>query len=396
MKKMLQYSLLIILAGGTSFTSCKKEKSISSVVTPPPPPPLPPPPPPGNTDLHLTFFDTLSKARYNIVAGAAGNKILFAGGFYTARCWIDWGEDGGVGWSDCRYESNRVDICDTSTHSWSTHDLARNYYSHNRSQEPAVTVGNKIFFSGGNDTIDGTLSAKVDVYDASTNGWSVIQLSERKVNFSVGALGNKVFFAGGSIIQGPNYILSNKVDIYDVSTNSWSFAALSEARNGATVVAAGNKIIFAGGWKANGPSAVVDIYDASANTWSVATLSEATGFITAFTINSEAFFIVGAPGNSIPPPRKIDVYNSNTNNWSVKEINFFAEGYPSVMLDNKALVFFGSTVHIYNASNSSWSDGILDLDIGYSAIIAVGNRIYFGGGSVSGGGQTNKVWKLVL
>ncbi len=328
-----------------------------------------------------------------MVAGAAGNKIVFAGGFYDVpMCWYDSGPDM-PGWYGCRYESNRVDIYDTSTHSWSTHELARNYYGNNRNQKPAVTVGNKIFFSRGMDTIDRTWSDKVDVYDASTNGWSVIQLSERRVNLSVGVLGNKVFFAGGGI-EGPNYILSNKVDIYDVSTNSWSFATLSEARDGAAVAVAGNKIIFAGGWKANGPSTVVDIYDASANTWSVATLSEATGFITAFTIGSEAFFIVGAPGNSIPPPRKIDVYNSNSNNWSVKEINFFAEGFPSVVLDNKALVFCGRTVHIYNASNSSWSDGILDLDTGYPAIIAVGNRIYFGGGSVSGGGQTNKIWKL--
>lgn len=392
MKKMLQYSLLMILAGGTSFISCKKVNPVTSFVNPPPPPP---PPPHAITNLHPSFFDTLSKARYNIVAGAAGKKIVFAGGFFDVpRCWYDSSPDM-PGWYDCRNESNRVDIYDTSTHSWSTHDLARNYYSHNRIQEPAVSVGNKIFFSGGIDTINRSWSHKVDVYDASANGWSVIQLSEPRINFSVGALGNKVFFAGGSI-QGPNNILSNKVDIYDVSTNSWSLAALSEARSGATVASAGNKIIFAGGWKANGPSAVIDIYDASSNTWSVATLSEATGFITAFTINSEAFFIVGAPGNSIPPPRKIDVYNSNTNNWSVKEINFFAEGYPSVMLNNKALVFFGRTVHMYNASNSSWSDGILDLDIGYPAIIAVGNSIYFGGGSVSGGGQTNKVWKLVF
>jgi hypothetical protein len=329
------------------------------------------------------------------VTGAAGNKIVFAGGFYDVpMCWYDSNPDM-PGWYDCRYESNKVDIYDTSTHSWLKHELARNYYSHNRSQEPAITVGNKIFFSGGTDTIDRTWSAKVDVYDASANGWSVIQLSEARVGFGVGALGNKIFFAGG-YIQGPNSTVSNKVDIYDVSTNSWSLATLSEARAFATVTTVGNKIFFAGGSKGNGPIAVVDIYDASTNNWSIATLSNATEFITAFAINSEAFFIVGAPGNSIPPPRKIDVYNSNTNNWSVREINFFAEGYPSVMLDNKALVFVGSTVHIYNASNSSWSDGILDLGIGSPAIIAVGNSIYFGGGSVSGDRQTNKVWKLVL
>ncbi|MGK2861612.1 MAG: Kelch repeat-containing protein [Chitinophagaceae bacterium] len=394
MKKIMPYSFCLIFIGCISFVSCNKEMPVSSVVTPRPQPP-PPLSPPSTINLNMVPIDTLSKARYNIVAGAAGNKILFAGGFYIVpRCWYDSSEDM-PGWYDCRYESNRVDIYNTSTQSWATHDLARNYYSHNRSHEPAVTVGNKIFFSGGADTVNNAWSDKVDVYDASANNWSVIQLSEPRVSPAVGALSNKVFFAGGST-QGPNSTVSGKVDIYDVSTNSWSSATLSEARTEAKVVAVDNKIIFAGGWNGNGASAVVDIYDASSNTWSVATLSEATGFITAFTIGNEAFFIVGAPGNSIPPPRKIDVYNSNTNSWSVKEINFFAEGYPSVNLNNKALVFFGNTVHIYNASNSSWSDGVLDTDIGYPAIIAVGNSIYFGGGSVSGGGQTNKVWKLEL
>src|SRR6186997_252480 len=112
MKKLLQYSVLIMLTGYMCFTGCKKQDSVAPFINTPPPPP----PPPAITNLHPTFFDTLSKARYNIVAGAAGNKIVFAGGFYVVpRCWYDSGPDM-PGWYDCRYESTRVDIYDTITH----------------------------------------------------------------------------------------------------------------------------------------------------------------------------------------------------------------------------------------------------------------------------------------
>ena len=379
--------------GAGLLLSCRKTPEINNTL--PPPPAQPPSPPPANppappiTDLHLTYFDTISTARYNMVAGAAGSKVLFVGGFYDVPfCFYDSSDDS-PGWLTCRYESNRADIYDTITHSWTAHDLARYYYG----AMTAVTADNKVFFSNGTDTAGRTWSGKVDVYDALINSWSVIQLSEPRTGTGTGSVGNKVFFAGGSIYS-PGYRTSNRVDIYDVSGNTWATAALSEARTSPMVTTAGNKIIFAGGWNEHGASDVVDIFDASSNTWSVARLSHTGGFMTAFSIADEAFFMVGAPGNRIPPPRKIDVYNSNSNNWSVREIDFFAEGYPSVVLNNRAFVFVGRTVFTYDKATGSWSKGMIDLDFGYPAIIAVGNAIYFAGGSGGGDSQTNKVWRV--
>jgi hypothetical protein len=49
---------------------------------------------------------------------------------------------------------------------------------------------------------------------------------------------------------------------------------------------------------------------------------------------------------------------------------------------------------MYDALTNSWSAALLDQEIGDPAIIAVGNRVYLAGGSVSSarGYQTNKVW----
>jgi Kelch motif len=58
------------------------------------------------------------------------------------------------------------------------------------------------------------------------------------------------------------------VDVYDITTNSWSMSSLSEAGIQIAAAGAGNKIVFAGGYSAsNGFSKTVDIYDVSTGAW---------------------------------------------------------------------------------------------------------------------------------
>ena len=397
MKKIIRGIVLITLMGCISFTGCKKDKPVSSVVSPPPPPPPPPPPsPPANINLQLTFFDTLSKARYNIVTGTAGNKIVFAGGFYTVpHCWYDTSEDM-PGWYDCRYESTRVDIYDTSTHTWSIHELGRYYVG-----SSTVTAGNKIFFAGGIDTADRAWSDKIDVYDASTNSWSVIQLSEPRSGLAVASHGNKVFFAGGFKSLGfQNIVVSNKVDIYDISSNSWSTTTLSEARTGMAATTVGHKVMFAGGnyfgwWPVSNR---IDIYDVSTNTWSTTSLSEARSGPAVGTINDKAFFAGGIAGFNTPTSHKVDIYNDSTGTWSVEEVNIWGLYLNAVSLNNKFLILYGKYGNMYNALTNSWSTVTLDQELSWPGIIAVGQHIYFAGGQVSdiNGYQTNKIWRLTL
>jgi len=219
MKPILKIVIYLFLLNTFIYISCKKDQVSAVVLSSTPPPPPPPPPQSSTINLNPVPFGNLSKARYHIVAGAAGSKILFVGGLYIVpRCQYD-SSDGS--WWDCRNESTRVDIYDTITHSWSTHELARYYYG----PMPVVTVGNKIFFSGGTDTAGHTWSKKVDIYDASTNSWSTSELSEARTNLAVATVGNKIFFAGGVKSLGVQHVVvSDKVDIYDGSTVTWSLA----------------------------------------------------------------------------------------------------------------------------------------------------------------------------
>lgn len=387
--------LCCFITAAMLFQSCKKNNTAFPPLYPvsSSPPPPPPTPPPSTINLHLDPFDTLSQARYQIVPGAAGNKILFAGGRYSQNCFVPGGDYGDSMASVCISESTRVDIYDTSTHSWSTHELGR-YYAATSS----VTAGNKVFFAGGTDTSNRAWSDKVDVYDASTNSWSTIQLSEPRTALAVASLGNKVFFAGGVKALGfQNVVVSDKVDIYDISSNSWSTATLSEARTGIAATTVGDKVIFAGGdyfgwWPV---SSRTDIYNATTNTWSTASLSEARSSLAAITLNNRAFFAGGITGFTTPSSHKVDIFDNSTGAWSVEQVNIWGLYLKAVSLNNKFIILYGRYGNMYNASTNSWTDVVLDQNYpGWSGIIAVGNYIYFAGGSPTYFSQTNQVWEL--
>jgi hypothetical protein len=151
-----------------------------------------------------------------MAAAVAGNKVMFAGGYYTT--------DPGTGQ---QRTFNRVDIYDVSANAWSTDTL-----SVARQGMVAATVGDKVLFAGGG-------KSKVDIYDAATNNWSEALLSQPRGVSSTVTLGNKVLFFTGD----PHY---NRIDIYDASANTWSWADLNKSLI-SNPIAAGNTVFIGGG-----------------------------------------------------------------------------------------------------------------------------------------------------
>jgi hypothetical protein len=143
MKKILLL-LFVLSIVETSIVSCKKENNKKRTVT-----------------SNLIPFVTLSQGRYWISVASAGNKIVFAGGHKTDSYWEP---------------SSRVDIYDMITQKWTTAELSVPRYG-----MATVVAGNKIFFAGGAiyDDADNWVSySAVDIYDVSTNSWSVAALTE--------------------------------------------------------------------------------------------------------------------------------------------------------------------------------------------------------------------------
>ncbi|MES1225459.1 MAG: kelch repeat-containing protein, partial [Bacteroidota bacterium] len=181
-----------------------------------------------------------NEGRRGMVAASVGNKVVFAGGFITRYdSLVQVCDDFG---SNCDsvpalVDVDRVDIWDVSTNTWTVAHL-----SEARTSIVTAVVGNKIIFAGGGKNDGGTNSSRIDVYDAVNNSWSSYTLPPSSwfgpcLAYTVG---NKVLIC---------HWISDRIDIYDAISNSWSVVHMSEPLIGeqhqfGQVAVTGNKIVF--------------------------------------------------------------------------------------------------------------------------------------------------------
>ena len=335
-------------------------------------------------NANLVSFGTLSQARFSIGVGAGAGKIVFAGGFTAGNA-----------------PSSRVDFFDISTQSWSTAEL-----SEPRAGVSVAAVGNKIFFAGGG-YYDPPISRDsewfplyvMDIYDVTTNAWSVVALPYGRTYNQSAVVDNKIFFSDGYAI-----------DIYNLNTQSWSTTILSDGRDGFSMVTANNKVYFAGGSTFSGeittPLNRIDIYDNATNTWSVASLAEAKSSTAGIVAAGKIFFAGGYNSSTNSTSCSVDIIDANTGGQSVQYLSrqWNYSGRPAIMNNKMAFIpfhdsFEKSEFDIYNITTNTWSIGVLPVDqkelIKNSSILSGNNSIYIAGAySSSPTGISNIVYKV--
>jgi hypothetical protein len=104
------------------------------------------------------------------------------------------------------------------------HKTAR--LSEARDELAATSLGDLVFFGGGWNATG--RSDRVDICNVTSGSWTTATLSIPRYRLAATSAGNLVFFAGGW--NGTTSL--NQVDIYNVSYGSWSTATLSQARCG--------------------------------------------------------------------------------------------------------------------------------------------------------------------
>ena len=337
----------------------------------------------------LVPIGTLSSARTKIMCASAGNKILFIGGMHSGQNW----------WN----EPVPVDIYDFSNNTWSLHLLVPDnpQLSHFRVGAAIASVGNKILFAGGGDGFGDNQSSRVDIYDASSDTWTVESLSVERQGLVAATIGDKVLFAGGfGYPVGNNWGEFNIVDIYNNSNDSWSIATLSQARMDIAATSAGNKVYFAGGRNGMNVSKTIDIYDAATNSWSVSSLQQPRTDMANIADNSKIFWAGGANnfnGAEWTSNNSVEILDLNTGVTS--SVCIHPRFGFSAVKKNEQIVFFtgydgsGVEFEIYDTVTGIWSTGKLNQKIQGAAIISVNNTIYVAGGIVDGV-YSNQVWKL--
>jgi hypothetical protein len=208
----------------------------------------------------------------------------------------------------------RLYVYDATTDHWTSVAL---------SNQPTATqaVGDRayLFEAGGT----------VESYDADTTAHSVSR-TDATANFSGAhaAVDGKVVFAGGRTTDTPY-----DGGVYDIATGDWT-PATTGAAPGPDVTTVGNKAIFAGG---DGPplgfgfgdagADNVAMFDATTGQWTQTHLGAGRFSIDAFTIGNEAFFAGGlGGGDNVGTVSDLDVYDDATGQWSLNGSIGFAIG----------------------------------------------------------------------
>ena len=188
-------------------------------------------------------------------------------------------------------------------------------------QEPGVAVDGKVVFGAQTTDATGTISSYfAEIYDTATGVWTSVTLDHPLGN-STTVLGNRAYFAGGASVTGGFYsqTASDIVDIFDASTNQFSITHLSKGRFSPAAVSVGNKVISAGGYSEylpySGPSGlsdVVDVLDTTTGNWTVAHLSASNLSIRAIVAGGKALFSAGDISFNSGQPFPVDVYDAAT------------------------------------------------------------------------------------
>jgi hypothetical protein len=181
----------------------------------------------------------------------------------------------------------------------------------------------------------------VDIYDVSTNTWSVTNMSEAKYGVAAAVAVNKVFFAGGvgtNQIGNTTYFAhhKNKVEVYDITTNTWSVSTLSEAKTDISAVTLNNKIYFAGGTLEgiHTFSSRIDIYDNASSTWSTSSLSEPKHVLGIATAN-KIYYGGGLNGQTLC---KVEIKDFDTQTTTLDNLYQPAASRP--FLKNNKIIFY--------------------------------------------------------
>jgi len=167
-------------------------------------------------DLTTNIWSTtlLSESKYGISAVTLNDKIYFAGGSNFSS-----------------YFSNKIDIYDGVSNSWSTSTL-----SEPKTNLAGIAVANKIYWAGGGNN-QGAL-CKVEIRDGTTQTTSFDYLSYPAFVTAV-LKDNKIVYDRDWNV---------KFDLYDLTTNTWSIGVKPTTRPSASIISVNNTIYIAGGF----------------------------------------------------------------------------------------------------------------------------------------------------
>jgi N-acetylneuraminic acid mutarotase len=338
---------------------------------------------------------SLSVARINFATVSAGELVFFAGGCTNV--------------TTCPLSvTDSVEIYNTNTDQWSNATL-----SVARANLAAATAGDFVLFAGGEykyfDSLTNTYAYgvfdTVDIYQISTNTWSVATLSQARTRIGATSANGLIFFAGGVTNPVGSLSRSNVVDVFKTSSQTWSTITLSVARSNIAAAASGNIVLFAGGLvSAYTAVRMFEIYNISNQQWQIGHLPNPAPDPGAVSVGRFIFITTGTNYFSGPISDVFYVYDVETNSLTTMyRLRPYVYSTIASTSTGDAVVFGGFTpypegfslVEIYEVSTGNWYY-IYNLThrTGFK-IVSSGSKIFFAGGLIDNGKDVTNVMDAV-
>lgn len=255
----------------------------------------------------------LPEARFESAAAASGGKILFLGGIL------------GTGPAPAQvHESERVDVFDPRTHTWSVgpslpHDGPHHHLA-------VAVVDDVLYLVGGFAGIDESTPTLVAVgrsYRLDGDHWTRIADSPvARGGATAQVLGGLVYLVGGGSDNTHSYA---SMSAYDPKTDRWSERApMSAPRQHLASCVVDGKMIVVGGWDGEGKSSVptAELYDPASDRWTrLPDVPTKRGGLGAEAIGSTCY-VMGGEDWSLPQlPATygvVEAFDLATGTWSTK------------------------------------------------------------------------------
>jgi Secretion system C-terminal sorting domain/Kelch motif len=294
-----------------------------------------------------------------------------------------------------------------------------------------------VLFLGGENREKGQESDVMDIYDPTSQTWSVSTMPNPRYDMSYYATATKLY------TYGKGFSDKNKVNVFDATAGTWSQLTVQAAANSSNskikglgsklyinydqvlhefdlgtqmntalnntgvqrretaLEVVGTKVMIAGGIVGNTVSKDIDVYDTVAKTWSKSSLSEARRGITTLLHQQKAYFVGGGTDNGYKYSAVMDVYDIATAQWTTITMPFKRRDFALAALGDNIYLAGGYTeaqaesdaVNIYNIKTKIWTESKLSAKKSSLSAVADGKKVYFAGGnSGSLSSQSVDIW----
>jgi gliding motility-associated-like protein len=182
-----------------------------------------------------------------------------------------------------------------------------------RHSHGSVIYNNKVYIVGGHNHVLSVYPPQVDIYDISTNTWSIgANLPTPRGELVVSEVNGKIYAIGGY-----DFAATNLVHEYNPATNTWiAKASMPTSRSVMSGAVYNGKIYVAGGWP--GAKDILEIYDPATNLWSTgANMPQGRKNGNSMVeLNGKLYFIGGQDASGSITYNDVFVYNPILNTWT--------------------------------------------------------------------------------